>query len=81
MGIKDGQLVFVQDVERIAFDFNGQRIFYDGGEELDGVYSKITALEDKDAEFETQIKEKVNEARVKEMIDASAGSATEVIEF
>lgn len=26
--IKDGQLVFIQDLGRIAFDFNGKRVFY-----------------------------------------------------
>ena len=26
--IKDGQLVFIQDLGRIAFDFNGTRVFY-----------------------------------------------------
>ena len=26
--IKNGQLIFVQDVGRIAFDFNGKRVFY-----------------------------------------------------
>lgn len=26
--IKDGQLVFIQDVGRVAFDFKGQRVFY-----------------------------------------------------
>lgn len=26
--IKDGQLIFIQDIGRIAFDFNGTRVFY-----------------------------------------------------
>ena len=26
--IKDGQLIFIQDVGRIAFDFKGKRVFY-----------------------------------------------------
>lgn len=26
--IKDGQLIFIRDVGRIAFDFKGQRVFY-----------------------------------------------------
>lgn len=26
--IKDGQLIFIQDLGRIAFDFKGQRVFY-----------------------------------------------------
>ena len=33
--IKDGQLVFIQDLGRIAFDFNGQRVFYNQIVELD----------------------------------------------
>lgn len=32
--IKDGQLIFVQDKRRIAFDFNGKRRFYNQIEEL-----------------------------------------------
>ena len=32
--IKDGQLIFVQDKHRIAFDFNGKRRFYNQIEEL-----------------------------------------------
>lgn len=26
--IKDGQLIFIQDIARIAFDFKGKRVFY-----------------------------------------------------
>ena len=37
--IKDGQLIFIQDLQRIALDFNGKRVFY----------NQITAL-DTDAE-------------------------------
>ena len=33
--IKDGQLVFIQDLGRIAFDFKGQRVFYNQIVELD----------------------------------------------
>lgn len=33
--IKEGQLVFVQDKHRIAFDFKGKRKFYNQIEELD----------------------------------------------
>lgn len=33
--IKNGQLIFVQDVGRIAFDFNGKRVFYNQIIELD----------------------------------------------
>lgn len=32
--IKDGQLIFMQDVGRIAFDFKGQRVFYNQIAEL-----------------------------------------------
>lgn len=33
--IKDGQLVFIQDLGRIAFDFKGKRVFYNQIVELD----------------------------------------------
>lgn len=33
--IKDGQLIFVQDLGRIAFDFKGKRVFYNQIVELD----------------------------------------------
>ena len=33
--IKDGQLIFIQDLGRIAFDFNGRRVFYNQIVELD----------------------------------------------
>ena len=33
--IKDGQLIFIQDVGRIAFDFKGKRVFYNQIVELD----------------------------------------------
>lgn len=33
--IKSGQLIFIQDLGRIAFDFNGQRVFYNQIVELD----------------------------------------------
>ena len=33
--IKDGQLIFVQDLGRVAFDFKGQRVFYNQIVELD----------------------------------------------
>ena len=33
--IKDGQLVFIQDLGRIAFDFNGKRVFYNQIVQLD----------------------------------------------
>lgn len=33
--IKDGQLVFIQDLGRIAFDYKGKRVFYNQIVELD----------------------------------------------
>lgn len=33
--IKDGQLIFIQDIGRIAFDFKGKRVFYNQIVELD----------------------------------------------
>lgn len=33
--IKDGQMIFVRDIGRIAFDFKGQRVFYNQITELD----------------------------------------------
>ena len=33
--IDDGQLIFIQDLGRIAFDFKGQRVFYNQIVELD----------------------------------------------
>lgn len=33
--IKDGQLIFIQDMGRIAFDFKGKRVFYNQIIELD----------------------------------------------
>lgn len=71
LGVKDGQLIFVQDKGRIAFDFNGTRVFYDHSNELDGVYSKIATLE----------KEKVSAATVQNMIEEYSESANEIIEF
>ena len=42
--IKDGQLVFLQDVGRIAFDFKGKRVFYNQIVELDSEADRL-ALE------------------------------------
>ena len=42
--IKDGQLVFVQDVGRIAFDFNGKRVFYNQIIELETEYERSSLL-------------------------------------
>ena len=33
--IKDGQLIFIQDLGRIAFDFKGKRVFYNQIVELE----------------------------------------------
>lgn len=41
--IKDGQLIFVQDKHRIAFDFKGKRRFYNQIEEL-GTEQERTSL-------------------------------------
>ena len=71
LGVKDGQLIFVQDKGRVAFDFNGTRVFYDHSDELDGIYSKIAALED----------EKVNATTVQNMIEEYSETVNEIIEF
>ena len=42
--IKDGQLIFVQDLGRIAFDFKGKRVFYNQIVELDAEADRL-ALE------------------------------------
>ena len=42
--IKDGQLIFIQDLGRIAFDFKSQRVFYNQIAELD-TEAKRLALE------------------------------------
>lgn len=38
--IKNGQLIFIQDVGRVAFDFNGNRVFYNQIIELDTEYER-----------------------------------------
>lgn len=81
LGIKDGQLIFVQDKGKLAFDFNGARVFYDHSDELGEVYSKITALETKDKEFATQMEQKVDATTVQNMIEEHYDSAYEIIEF
>ena len=68
---KDGQLIFVQDKGKLAFDFNGKRVFYDNGGELDEIYSKITTLE----------KAKVDAETVQNMIEEYSETANEIIEF
>lgn len=42
--IKDGQLIFIQDVGRVAFDFKGKRVFYNQIVELDTEVERL-ALE------------------------------------
>lgn len=59
--VKNGQLIFVQDTKQIAFDFKGVRVVYDHSDELDDIYSKIATLEERDAEIETKIEEKITE--------------------
>lgn len=71
LGVKDGQLIFVQDKGRLAFDFNGNRVFYDNSDELDKIYSKIVTLEE----------EKVNAATVQNMIEEYSDTAMAIIEF
>ena len=71
LGNKDGQLIFVQDKGKIAFDFNGNRVFYDNGGELDEIYSKITALD----------KAKVDAATVQNMIEEHSEAAMAIVEF
>lgn len=38
--IKDGQLIFIQDSNKIAFDFNGKRKFYNSIITLDSEYER-----------------------------------------
>lgn len=40
--IKNGQLIFIQDLGRIAFDFKGQRVFYNQIVELDTEVERLT---------------------------------------
>ena len=69
--IKDGQLVFVKDKGKVAFDFNGARVFYDNSGELDDIYSKIAAIE----------KEKVDATAVQTMIKEYSESTMAIVEF
>jgi len=81
LGVKDGQLIFVQDKGKLAFDFNNKRVFYDNSGELDDVYSKITTLEEKDKEFATQIEGKVDVETVQNMIETYSESTMAIVEF
>lgn len=40
--IKDGQLIFIQDLGRIAFDFKGKRVFYNQIVELETESERLT---------------------------------------
>lgn len=40
--IKNGQLIFIQDLGRIAFDFNGKRVFYNQIVELETEVERLT---------------------------------------
>lgn len=40
--IESGQLIFIQDLGRIAFDFNGKRVFYNQIVELDTEAERLT---------------------------------------
>lgn len=40
--IKNGQLIFIQDLGRIAFDFNGKRVFYNQIVELSTEMERVT---------------------------------------
>lgn len=40
--IKDGQLIFVRDLGRIAFDYKGQRVFYNQIVEIDTDAERLT---------------------------------------
>ena len=43
--IKDGQLIFIQDVGRVAFDFKGKRVFYNQIIELETEIERLTLNE------------------------------------
>ena len=43
--IKDGQLIFIQDKGRIAFDFKGKRVFYNQITELNTEQERATLVE------------------------------------
>lgn len=40
--IKDGQLIFIQDIGRIAFDYKGKRVFYNQIVELETEIERLT---------------------------------------
>ncbi len=49
--IKDGQLIFIQDLGRIAFDFKGQRVFYNQIVELETEADRLTLNEPLDGYY------------------------------
>lgn len=71
LGIKDGQLIFIQDKGKVAFDFNGTRVFYDNSGELDKIVSRVATIEE----------EKVDAATVQNMIEEYSDSAMAIVEF
>ena len=71
LGVKDGQLIFVKDKGKLAFDFNEKRVFYDHSDELDEIVSRVTAIEE----------EKVDATTVQNMIEEHSESVITVVEF
>lgn len=49
--IKDGQLIFIQDLGRIAFDYKGQRVFYNQIVELEAEAERLTLEEPLDGYY------------------------------
>ena len=49
--IKNGQLVFIQDLGRIAFDFNDKRVFYNQIVELETEIDRLTLEEPLDGYY------------------------------
>lgn len=71
LGVKDGQLIFVKDEGKLAFDFNGERVFYDHSDELDKIASRVTTIEE----------EKVDATTVQDMIEEYSETAMAIVEF
>ena len=51
ISIKDGQLIFVQDLHRIAFDFNGKRVFYNQIEEIKSEQERVAFASPESGQF------------------------------
>lgn len=49
--IKDGQLIFIQDLGRIAFDYKGQRVFYNQIVELETEAERLDLIEPLDGYY------------------------------